>query len=117
MTPERWFVDAIGQGLARLVALSLPNQPPAETIQLTHSAWADALWRNRSWSEADRARIAEGFRLLSARVDRWPAPKGFLELLPPRPEAPKLPGPVLSAAEKGLRASVMKRMKDVLGKP
>ncbi|HXF66225.1 MAG TPA: hypothetical protein VNK67_05935 [Burkholderiales bacterium] len=89
-----WFRQAIAQGLVRLVALSLPGTPPAETIELTREAWIEALWPTRAWDERlDAQRIAEAFRSLMLSSERWPAPVHLLRTLPPRPEPLKLPEP------------------------
>ncbi|HHJ12256.1 MAG TPA: hypothetical protein ENK00_03660 [Chromatiales bacterium] len=88
---ETWFRRAIAEGLTRLTALSLPGTPPAETIKLTREAWVEALWEGRAWVETDAERIAAGFRSLSRRIDRWPAPKALLDHLPPRPASLRLP--------------------------
>lgn len=93
MSAPGWFRAAIAQGLVRLVALSLPGTPPADTIALTREAWIEALWKSQSWTEGDAARIEEGFALLSARVERWPAPAQLLAALPPRALPRALPEP------------------------
>lgn len=92
---QAWFERAIAVGLSRLAALQLPGTPPdAATAAACRSVWVDALWPGRMWVQAlDEARIAEAFGLLALRVRRWPAPAEFLEALPARPEAIKLPEP------------------------
>jgi hypothetical protein len=86
----KWFRVAISEGLIRLVALSLPNTPSHETIELTKEAWIAALYEGRVWVEPDAVRIGVAFRALSRKVDRWPAPRMLLDHLPARPELPKL---------------------------
>lgn len=95
----RWFRVAISEGLIRLVALSLPGQPPSETIELTKEAWIDALHRGRVWVDDDAVRIAAGFRALAAKVDRWPVPRMLIDNLPARPERAKIEAPRLSPKE------------------
>lgn len=90
---EAWFRRAIAEGLTRLVALSLPGTPPAETIKLTREAWIEALWEGRAWVESDAGRIAGAFRAMARRIDRWPAPRVLLESLPARPQPRGLPQP------------------------
>lgn len=91
---EEWFVRAIAAGMTRLVALSLPGSPPAETIRLTRSAWVEALWPGRVWRESrDTDRIAEAFRQLAIHEERWPAPAAFLRHLPGTPQVLALPPP------------------------
>jgi len=105
--PPRWFREAVGDGLQRLVALALPGAPPAETVRLTAAGWVDALWSAPiAWDEAlDRARIEAAFLALMRRADRWPAPCSLLDALPSRPARRSLPRPAPSKAarEAGLR--------------
>ena len=83
-----WFYDTVASGLQALVALSLPRQPPAETIALTLDVWVQTLWRAPiSWDETiDKRRIDYAFASLARLVDQWPAPKHLLRELPNRPE-------------------------------
>ena len=108
---EAWFRRAVAEGLTRLVALSLPGTPPAETIKLTREAWIEALWEGRAWNEADASRIAAGFRALARRVDRWPVPRMLLEHMPSRPEPPKLPAPGPTAEQ---REHAQRRLRSML---
>lgn len=92
--PAPWFRAAIAQGLVRLLALSLPGTPSADTIELTREAWIEALWPTRAWdARLDESRISEAFRALMISSERWPAPAHFLRALPRRAEPPKLPTP------------------------
>lgn len=93
-----WFQNTLAEGLQSLVALSLPGQPPAETIALTLDVWVHAVWRAPvQWSEQyDRARLRHAFFTISRRTERWPAPRHLIEAMPPRPEAPALPAPRIS---------------------
>jgi len=104
--PPQWFRRAIAEGLTRLVALSLSNTPPAETIQLTREAWVEILWDGRTWAEPDAERIAAAFRSIARRADRWPAPRQLTDHLParPAPRALPKPGPNAEQREKALAA-------------
>lgn len=93
MNAPAWFRQAIGRGLQQLVCLSLPNQPPAETIALTKEAWINTLWTSREWIERDEVRLMDTFRLLARRLDRWPAPRSIIDYLPPPKPQRALPKP------------------------
>ena len=73
-----------------------------------HWAPADAMMVvGIAWDEAqDVPRLKMAFRLLAARLERWPAPKHLLEVLPARPEPRKLPAPPATEADRE-RARVM----------
>lgn len=91
----QWLLAEVASGLQRLVALSLPGQPPAETIALTAAAWADALMElNIAWEPgADAPRLQAAFRQLAAQAERWPAPAHLIRALPARPAPPALDYP------------------------
>lgn len=95
MTTPSWLRTEVASGLQRLVALSLPGQPPAQTITLTAAAWCEALQTAPiSWDEAqDAPRLRAAFAALLPQVERWPAPAHLLRLLPPRPALRALPAP------------------------
>ncbi|MFZ5466613.1 MAG: hypothetical protein ACOZAI_05060 [Pseudomonadota bacterium] len=100
-----WFRQSIGRGLQQLVCLSLPGQPPAETIALTKEAWINTLWTARRWQETELERLMEAFRLLARRCDRWPAPRAILDHLPPPRAVRALPKPRTEAMRQaGLQA-------------
>ncbi len=89
-----WFRAAVGAALQRLIALGLPGTPPAETIRLTAQAWTDVLWDAPiDWRPADEARMRQATLTLAQRIDRWPAPRQWLDALPPRPKPSALPPP------------------------
>lgn len=98
--PPQWFRRALAEGLTRLVALSLPGTPPAETIKLTREAWVESLWDGRAWDETDAERIAAAFRAIARRADRWPAPRHLVEHLPARPAPRALPKPKPNAEQR-----------------
>lgn len=89
----QWFRQAVADGLQRLVALSLPGQPPAETIALTKESWIDILWPLRAWQRADAERLQSAVRYMASRIDRWPPPRAVLDHLPPRTTPRALPKP------------------------
>lgn len=106
MVPE-WFRREIIEGLARLVALSLPGAPPADTIKLTRESWVESLWPGRDWAEhQDAARLRLAFRALCANAERWPAPTHLLRHLPARAQPRSLPAPVDPAQKQALREAV-----------
>lgn len=104
-----WFRQSMGRGLQQLVCLSLSGQPPAETIALTKEAWISTLWTARAWHEADAERLMEAFRLLSRRMDRWPAPRAVIDHLPPPRAMRALPRPRTEA----MRSSGLQALRDL----
>lgn len=116
-TPAQWFRASIAQGLVRLVALSLPGTPPADTIELTREAWIEALWPTRAWDgELDAPRIAAAFRTLMITCERWPAPVALLRALPARPQPPALPLPPASAEQRRRAGQILAAVADALRK-
>lgn len=103
-----WLVAEMAEGLQRLVLLRLEGAASADSIAGVALAWADAMMvAGISWDERlDSPRIKMAFRLLAARLERWPAPRHLLEVLPARPEPLKLPEPPPSEADRE-RARVM----------
>lgn len=93
MAAPDWFHQTITEGVQALIVLSLPNQPPADTISYTLNVWVRALWGAKAWTEADRDRIAAAFVTLTRSADRWPAPKHLLAALPARLRQKELPAP------------------------
>ncbi|MDR4518933.1 MAG: hypothetical protein MRK00_16305 [Nitrosomonas sp.] len=111
--PEKWFRDSIISGIQRLLSLSLEGTPASKTITLTASTWIDVLWPTRRWdAELDETRIAEAFRQLAARSERWPPPKALLLVLPSRPEPLKLVSP---ACGKRAAMQAIKEAKEIVG--
>ncbi|MCB1950155.1 hypothetical protein [Nitrosomonas sp.] len=111
--PESWFRNAIVSGIQQLLSLSLDGTPPSKTITLTASTWIEVLWPTRRWdAELDETRIAEAFRQLMIRCDRWPAPRQLLLVLPSRPERLKLTPP---AKGRDAAMQAIKHAKEILG--
>ena len=78
-------------GLTMLLTLRLSGSPAADTVAATAKTWSCVLAHGREWDEArDIKRFQTAFMRLANETDRWPAPKDFLERLPPPPEPPKL---------------------------
>ena len=77
-----WMVAEMAEGLQRLVLLRLDGAASADSIAGVAMAWADAMMVvGIAWDEAqDVPRIKMAFRLLAARLERWPAPKHLLEV-------------------------------------
>lgn len=79
-----WFFEAIRKGLQRLLVLRLDGSPAKDTVRALLHVWVDALWPGTLWhQERDEARIAEAFRRMSSKLDRWPAPIELRRFLPP----------------------------------
>ncbi len=110
-TPE-WFYLAISNGLAALVVLHLPGTPSHEVISFTEDVWVRALWSaNVSWREdLDAPRLGEAFLRMTRQVDRWPAPRLLLELMPARPAPRQLAAPSVSAAERAHNRAELRAM-------
>ena len=100
--PARWFRQAIGRGLQALVVLHLPGAPGHETVGHTRDVWVSMLWEAPvQWDEqADSTRIEAAFKRVGRQVDRWPAPRQLLELMPARPQPPALPRPQMTQAQR-----------------
>ena len=82
--------NAIIVGLIKLVTLRLRGAPPAESVTTVAEVWLETLAR-RDWQPADVARIECAFRRLCAEMTDWPAPRHFLDCLPPPPALPSPP--------------------------
>jgi hypothetical protein len=110
-----WFRRTVADGLKVLVALSLPYEPALELMPATKKLWIHLLWNcGKAFDEHDASRILEAFTRLATRVDRWPAPKQVLELLPSRKQAPGIePPPVDRAAAKKHIKAIQAMLKDV----
>ena len=114
----QWMLFEVAEGLQRMIALSLPGTPAAETVGGTARAWADAFWfAPKAWDQdLDAPRIAAAFRMIGHCLERFPSPKAILEAMPSRPPQPALPEPELSEAQRqaNLRR-IAQIMTEVLG--
>lgn len=107
-----WFRRTVADGLKVLVALSLPNEPALDLMPATKKLWIHLLWNcGKAWVEDDASRILEAFTRLATRVDRWPAPRQLLEVLPSRPQPKALPASRASQAEARVH---LKAIRDIL---
>lgn len=108
-----WFNNVITEGLQVLITLSLPNQPPLDTIPYTQGTWVAALWsvKHVVWVDDDAPRIAAAFLALTRTADRWPAPKHLLAALPARPAQARLPEPPVTPEQ---RRRVITRIRDLV---
>lgn len=97
--PE-WFRRTVADGLKVLVALSLPGEPALDLMPATKRLWIHLLWHcGKAWCEDDAGRILEAFTRLATRIERWPAPKQLLEVLPPRPQPKAITAPAADPKE------------------
>ncbi len=112
-TAPSWLRTEVASGLQRLVALSLPGQPPAETIALTAAAWCEALASTAiAWDEAqDAPRLRAAFAALLPQVERWPAPSHLLRLMPARPAPPRLSAPAPSPERRANLVESLERLR------
>lgn len=107
-----WFYQSVSMGLSMLLVLHLSGAPGHETIEFTEQVWVDLLWTAPiQWDqEQDEVRLRRGFQKLAREVDRWPAPKLLLTMLPARKQ-PKALGRHFSDEE---LAANRQRMKDIM---
>lgn len=83
--------NAMIDGLTMLLTLRLAGSPAADTVAATAQTWSRVLAHGREWDETrDVKRFQTAFMVLANECDRWPAPKDFLDKLPPPPEPLKL---------------------------
>ena len=81
-----WMRDEVGQGMLRVAVLALPGTPPTDGVVACAVMWCEALlalpitWRE----DADQWRVREAFRALLPTLDRWPAPKHLIDIMPRR---------------------------------
>jgi hypothetical protein len=110
-----WFRRTVADGLKVLVALSLPYEPALDLMPATKKLWIHLLWNcGKAWREEDAGRLLEAFTRLATRVDRWPAPKQLLEVLPPRPQPLSLDAPEVDReASKRHCQALVEMLKDV----
>lgn len=90
-----WVTREIITGIQKLSCLGLDREPAAELAEGTVAAWVEALTLNRHWDEAqDAPRFRKAFSILGQSRSTWPAPKDFLEAMPPREQLKELPSRV-----------------------
>jgi hypothetical protein len=110
---QAWFEDEVLDGLSMLFVLGLPNTPAAESITLTAKAWGVTLWNMPTgWvQDADCWRMQKAFVQLMGRVDRFPTPKQFYDLVSgiERKQVTKIGAVKISDAERAANAERLKR--------
>lgn len=104
--------NAIIVGLIKLVTLRLRGAPPAESVTTVAEVWLETLAR-RDWQPADVARIEGTFRRLCAEMTDWPAPRHFLDRLPPRPALPP-PDTIRNPVEAAKNAALFDQITQML---
>ncbi len=90
----QWFRSIVLSGLQRLVALSLPNTPPSETIEATAEVWIETLWAQPiGWDEEEDAkRLQQAFiKVCGTAEKRFPAPRAIITSMPRRTSPEHLP--------------------------
>lgn len=92
---DEWLRNSVLKGLQGIMLLRLDGSPSADTMQGTANAWLAVLANlPHSWDqERDAPRIQRAFLTLAANSERWPAPKNFIDALPPVPPQLKIDGP------------------------
>jgi hypothetical protein len=77
--------------LQKLILLSLDRSPALDVLTRgTLPAWVEAITEGRQFVEGrDEPRFKAAFRTLQGRCTSWPAPREFLEAMPPLPGAPR----------------------------
>ena len=115
--PTDWLREEIGNGMQRLVLLSLPNTPAFDLLEHTAQVWYEALLSMKvQWNKEDDAwRIQKAFMSLCCEVDRFPSPKHLIERLPVRREKRALPKPEISEEDRQHGLSVLNEMMKKLG--
>lgn len=102
-------------GFQKLFCLSLERTPAAEVVDGTAQAWFEALTFGREWDrQRDTPRIRRAFVTLAQTQRMWPAPRDFIEALPPAP-APKLIARGLGDPE--VAAKALGEIGEILAKP
>ena len=101
-TPEAWFENCIVDGLSAMFSLSLQGTPAMEVLPITAKTWAQVLWQQPiGWErDADVWRLQDAFMRLMGRVDRFPAPKTLMDVLPERKVLVKIGAPKMSDEER-----------------
>lgn len=68
-----------------MLALSLDRTPASELLPITVGTWVEAITLNREFDQdQDTARFRAAFTTLAATRSTWPAPRDFVDTLPPR---------------------------------
>lgn len=102
--------NAVIEGLQKLVVLRLRNTPAQEAITAVAAVWIEVLSKHQRWQEADLARVNAAFASLMATATDWPAPRHFLDHLPPKPKPQSIAPPPPSPEQ---RAQIEQMLKDL----
>lgn len=114
---EQWFRNEVTDGVMRLLVLRLSGAPWEDEAEYTTQTWIEVLWAAPiGWdAELDTRRLRAAFTRLAGQVDRWPAPRQLLALLPERPQRPRLPKPPMSEAKRKENRAKLREMVAELG--
>lgn len=67
-----------------MLSLRLNGCPPDDMIELTARTWLETVTDGREWERGrDEPRMRAAFVTLAKTRESWPAPKHFLEAIPP----------------------------------
>lgn len=115
--PAQWFRNEVTDGVLGLLSLRLPSAPWEDEAEYTTQTWIEVLWHAPiGWdAELDAHRLRQAFTRLAGQINRWPAPRQLLELLPERPQQARLPKPPMSKAKREENRARLKTMMTELG--
>lgn len=86
-----WINDTIRHGLVKLLSIRLNGCPPDDMIELTARTWLEAVMDGRDWDrQRDEPRMQAAFVTIAKTRETWPAPKHFIDAIPPVPPAPAI---------------------------
>ena len=113
----QWFRNEVTDGVMRLLVLRLTGAPWEDEAEYTTQTWIEVLWAAPiGWdAELDTRRLRAAFTRLAGQVDRWPAPRQLLTLMPERPPRARLPKPPMSEAQAARNRQRLAEMMQELG--
>lgn len=75
----------------KLLSIRLNGCPPDDMIELTARTWLEAVMDGREWDrQRDESRMQAAFVTIAKTRETWPAPKHFIDAIPPIPPAPAI---------------------------
>ena len=82
---DPWMRQCVLNGLQGMLMLRLRGSPGVDTIASLANAWMAVLASlPHTWDQGrDTPRIRRAFLTLGANCEFWPAPKNFIDALPP----------------------------------
>lgn len=83
---DHWLRLLIGEGFQHMVVLALPEAPAAEVLPYTGDMWLTALSGSDLNQEQDADRVSKAFKIMYAKLRKWPLPADLIDNLPPRPQ-------------------------------